>query len=106
MPILEIDEDLVSAVIQIGRSSIIDSSHEKNLNDSIYGGQLSEFSTEEILVEAKVSIEYEFMNFAYNDGSIVQLKKPKVIIKKLNYGDLQPDTSSSIRIAQMMRGLG
>ena len=74
LPVLGIDEDLISAVIQIGQPSIIKNSHEKNLNDSIYGGQLSEFSTEGILEEAKVSIEYEFMNVAYNDGSIVQLK--------------------------------
>lgn len=106
LPVLGIDEDLISAVIQIGQPSIIKSSHEKNLNDSIYGGQLSEFSTEGILEEAKVSIEYEFMNVAYNDGSIVQLKKPRVIIEELNYGDLEIETSSSIRIAQMMIGLG
>ena len=48
LPVLGIDEDLISAVIQIGQPSIIESSHEKNLNDSIYGGQLSEFSTEEL----------------------------------------------------------
>tara|TARA_Y100001954_G_scaffold75683_1_gene82994 strand:- start:3322 stop:4725 length:1404 start_codon:yes stop_codon:yes gene_type:complete len=106
LPILEIDEDLISAVIQIGQPTKIENTNEKNHNDSTYGGQLSEFSTEDVLEEAQISIEYEFMNVAYDDGTIVQLKKPKVIIDKLNYGDLEPNTSSSIRIAQVMIGLG
>jgi len=106
LPTLEIDEDLVSAVIQIGQSAKIENVYEKNRDDSIYGGQLSEFSTESVLEEAEISIKYEFLNVAYDDGSIIQLKKPRVIIDKLNYGNLESNTSSSIRIAQMMIGLG
>ncbi len=106
LPTLEIDKDLVSAVIQIGQSAKIENVYEKNRDDSIYGGQLSEFSTESVLEEAEISIKYEFLNVAYDDGSIIQLKKPRVIIDKLNYGNLESNTSSSIRIAQMMIGLG
>jgi len=106
LPTLEIDEDLVSAVIQIGQPAKIENVYEKNRDDSIYGGQLSEFSTESVLEEAEISIKYEFLNVAYDDGSIIQLKKPRVIIDKLNYGNLESNTSSSIRIAQMMIGLG
>ena len=62
LPILEIDEDLISAVIQIGQPTKIENTNEKNHNDSTYGGQLSEFSTEDVLEEAQISIEYEFMN--------------------------------------------
>ena len=106
LPKLEIDKDLVSAVIQIGQPDKIENVYEKNRDDSIYGGQLSEFSTESVLEEAEISIKYEFLNVAYDDGSIIQLKKPRVIIDKLNYGNLESNTSSSIRIAQMMIGLG
>ena len=106
LPTLEIDKDLVSAVIQIGQPAKIENVYEKNRDDSIYGGQLSEFSTESVLEEAEISIKYEFLNVAYDDGSIIQLKKPRVIIDKLNYGNLESNTSSSIRIAQMMIGLG
>ena len=106
LPILEIDEDLVSAVIQISSPKIERDSFQKNKEDPIYGGQLSEFSVKDILEEAKVSIEYEFKQVVYDDGNVVQLKKPKVIINTLSYGDLDPDTKFSIRIAQVMIGLG
>ena len=105
LPIDESD-DSVSVVIQISKNQDSISDGIKNLPDPIYGNQISEFSVESIPREADIVINYEYVPISYNDGRIVELRKPAIKIRNFNYGDINEDTNFSARIAQPMIGLG
>ena len=105
MPIDESD-DAVSVVIQISKNQNSISDGIKNPPDPIYGNQISEFSVKSIPREADIIINYEYVPISYNDGRIVELRKPVIKIRNFNYGDINQDTNFSARIAQPMIGLG
>lgn len=74
--------------------------------DPVYGGQIQPQSIPGVPVEAKVTIDWQTSEFEFPDGSVVQLKKPNVVVSKLAYGDLHESTVLSIRTAPVMIGLG
>ena len=101
-----VSDDTVSVVIQISKDSKNSDSKIKNVEDSTYGGQISEFSVEGVVKEADISFSYEYVPFVYEDGRVVQLRKPVIKILNLNYGSFDDKTNFSARIAQPMIGLG
>ena len=105
LPIDESD-DAISVVIQISKNEESILNGMKNIPDPIYGNQISEFSVEGILREADIIINYEYVPISYSDGRVVELRKPLIKIKNLNYGDINKETKFSARIAQPMIGLG
>ena len=99
-------DNTVSVVIQISKDSKNSDSKIKNVEDSTYGGQISEFSVEGVVKEADISFNYEYVPSVYEDGRVVQLRKPVIKISNLNYGSFDDRTNFSARIAQPMIGLG
>jgi CxxC motif-containing protein (DUF1111 family) len=56
--------------------------------------------------EADVFVDWEEQTVTLPDGEAVRLRKPKLIIERLNFGPLGDDTMTSLRIAQPVYGLG
>ena len=78
----------------------------KSFPDPNYGSQLSDFATEGVMPEGKVMIEYDYFPIAFDNGKVVNLRKPNFSISNLKYGKLHPDIQISARIAQPIIGLG
>ncbi|MBY6197821.1 di-heme oxidoredictase family protein [Vibrio hangzhouensis] len=71
-----------------------------------YGGQLQDFALPNMQAEGQVRIQYQEVVVRFNDGETVVLRKPKLEIVDLAYGDMHPDVMMSARIAPPMIGLG
>ena len=99
-------EDKISVVIQISQNIAQSNDYIKNIEDDIYGGQISEFAVKDVLKEADIIIDYEYSLEIYEDGRVVELRRPIIKIDNLNYGDFNESTIFSARIAQPMIGLG
>ena len=56
--------------------------------------------------EADVYLDWEERTVAFPDGETVELRSPKLRIENLNFGQLDADTMTSVRIAQPIFGLG
>ena len=74
--------------------------------EPVYGGQLQDMSNPGFAPEGKVRVEYDRHEVTLADGSVIELRKPRLVISKLGYGKMQPDTLFSARIAPPMIGLG
>jgi CxxC motif-containing protein (DUF1111 family) len=74
--------------------------------EPVYGGQLQDMSNPGVAPEGKVRVEYDLHAVALADGTVVELRKPRLVISKLGYGALHPDTLFSARVAPPMIGLG
>lgn len=74
--------------------------------DPNYGDQLQVRANLDIPNEGNVSVEYEEISGAYEDGTPYTLLKPIYTIYDLNFGELHPDTAISPRIAPHMSGMG
>ena len=90
----------------IDDTRLLESLSIKAIPDPVYGSQLSDFSTEGILPEGKISIDYEYIPLVFQDGRIITLRKPIYSVVNKNYGDLHPEIQISARVAQPMIGLG
>ena len=99
-------EDKISVVIQISQNIAQSNDYIKNIEDDIYGGQISEFAVKDVLKEADIIIDYKYSLEMYEDGRVVELRRPIIKIDNLNYGDFNESTTFSARIAQPMIGLG
>ena len=99
-------EDKISVVIQISQNIAQSNDYIKNIEDDIYGGQISEFAVKDVLKEADIIIDYKYSLEMYEDGRVVELRRPIIKIYNLNYGDFNESTIFSARIAQPMIGLG
>lgn len=74
--------------------------------DPTYGAQLQDIAVPGFAAEGQITLSYEEQNITLNDGEIVSLRKPTYGISDLAYGDLNPQTTLSARIANPMVGLG
>ena len=74
--------------------------------EPVYGGQLQDMSIPGIEPEAKVRVEYDTHSLKLADGTQVELRKPRLLITNLGYGEMHSDTLFSARIAPPMIGLG
>ena len=99
-------EDKISVVIQISQNIAQSNDYIKNIEDDIYGGQISEFAVKDVLKEADIIIDYKYSLEMYEDGRVVELRRPIIKIDNLNYGEFNESTTFSARIAQPMIGLG
>lgn len=61
---------------------------------------------QEVQPEAYIHIQWLLKDFEYPDGKVVQLRKPKVILSQLNYGELPSETLFSLRNTPPMLGVG
>lgn len=80
--------------------------HEANKADPNYGGQLQDFGIPGVPAEGQIKIHYDKKRIRFDDGSEVELQKPRFSIAQLAYGELHPKTQISARIAPVMVGLG
>lgn len=71
-----------------------------------YGDQLEDFAIPNAAPEGKIRIDYNTLKVRFADGETIELRKPKVILHELAYGELHPDTMLSARVAPPMIGLG
>lgn len=77
-----------------------------NIPEPTYGGQLQDFALQNETPEGKINIAYSEHAETFADGTKVWLRKPKLTITDLGYGDMHPDTMMSARVAPPMIGLG
>ncbi len=85
-------------IIQIQSNGIIE---EPN-----YGSQININAATGVEFEGKPNIDYQYIPFTYPDGNEVTLRKPFLKLTHLNYGELNPNTFISSRIASPLIGLG
>jgi CxxC motif-containing protein (DUF1111 family) len=74
--------------------------------EPVYGGQFQDSAIPGVAPEGKVRVDYEPVKVSFKDGTVVELRKPKLRISDLGYGPMHPDTLFSARIAPPMIGLG
>ncbi|MBT2342104.1 MULTISPECIES: di-heme oxidoreductase family protein [Pseudomonas] len=74
--------------------------------EPVYGGQLQDMSVPGVAPEGKVRVDYSPVPVRFNDGTVVELRKPSLQITQLAYGPMHPDTRFSARVAPPMIGLG
>lgn len=76
------------------------------IGEPTYGGQLQDMAIPGATPEGKVNIRYHTHNLTLGDGTQVELRDPILSVTELGYGDLDPQTMFSARIAPPMIGLG
>lgn len=64
------------------------------------------FRPNDVNPEAYIYVEWQPSEFSYPDGSVVSLRRPKLNIQNLGYGELHPDTLFSLRNAPAIGGMG
>ena len=74
--------------------------------EPVYGGQLQDMAVPGVVPEGKVRVDYTPVNVTFKDGTVVELRKPRLQITQLGYGAMHPDTRFSARVAPPMIGLG
>ena len=74
--------------------------------EPVYGGQLQDMAVPGVVPEGKVRVDYSPVNVTFKDGTVVELRKPRLQITQLGYGAMHPDTRFSARVAPPMIGLG
>ena len=74
--------------------------------EPVYGGQLQDMSNPGVAPEGKVRVAYDLLTVTLGDGTQVELRKPRLQISQLGYGEIHADTLFSARVAPPMIGLG
>jgi CxxC motif-containing protein (DUF1111 family) len=74
--------------------------------EPVYGGQLQDMSNPGVAPEGKVRVAYDLLTVTLGDGTQVELRKPRLQIGQLGYGEMHADTLFSARVAPPMIGLG
>ena len=107
------NDDAVSLVLALSippqddfQRILLDQLKIKSIPDPNYGSQLSDFAITGVKPEGNVMIEYEYFPILFDNGEIINLRKPIYSISNLNYGNLHPEINISARIAQPLIGLG
>lgn len=80
--------------------------HGAPMPDSIYGGQLSTSSIQNVTPEGDVTISYSETTNAFSDGETYSLRKPIYSFSTLNYGNLEATSLFSPRVGSQVYGLG
>lgn len=80
--------------------------HNGFVSDPTYGAQLSINGVKGVPFEGKPTLVYEAVMSEYPDGNNIVLRRPKVGVKELNYGELHPETVIANRLAPALIGLG
>ena len=73
----------------------------------LYGDQLQNRGVKnQVPSEGKAIVHYEEVVRTFADGEVVKLRRPRVTIEELSFGELGQDTMFSARIAPSLVGLG
>ena len=86
--------------------------HGEPMPDPHYGVQMQSFDTVQRkdktarAGEGEVHLSWEKKNFRFADGNIVELRKPVIQVKHLNFGPLAEGVMMSLRNSQAIYGLG
>ncbi|MGC5701516.1 c-type cytochrome [Pseudomonas sp. NFXW11] len=105
--------DALNAVSMLVRLSIPDTPALAKLIEQVgvvpepvYGGQLQDMAIPGVAPEGRVRVDYEPVPVRFKDGTLVELRRPRLQITDLGYGPMHPDTRFSARVAPPMIGLG
>lgn len=71
-----------------------------------YGDQLNERAIEGVPPEGRVEIDWTEQSGAYADGAKFSLRKPRLVLKDLDFGVLEPGVHLSPRVAPQIVGMG
>ncbi|MFV3414046.1 di-heme oxidoredictase family protein [Pseudomonas nitroreducens] len=74
--------------------------------EPVYGGQFQDSAIPGVAPEGKVRVDYDPVPVTFKDGTVVELRKPRLRISDLGYGPMHPETLFSARVAPPMIGLG
>ncbi len=106
-------DDATSMFLRLARAPKTDAeraaiaAHEVlNFPDPVYGQQLQDSAVPGLPAEGHMRISYTEMPVTLAGGEIVSLRKPQYSIDKPGYGPLDPATTLSPRVTQVMSGLG
>lgn len=72
----------------------------------VYGGQLQDRGVQGVPAEAKVAVSWTEVPVTFNDGHVVNLRRPNFQLKNPGYGPFDPELMVSPRVALPMIGLG
>lgn len=95
---LKPNESLTSAVVRIARA---DGALEPN-----YGPHIQTRSLPGLTVEAKVRVQWEYHTETLPDGTMIELRKPQLVINDWAYGKPDDNLRTSLRVAPAMIGMG
>ena len=72
-----------------------------------YGSQLQNRGVDaRVPAEGQAIVDYELHAITLSDGEVVELRRPHLRFRDLQFGDLGARTHTSVRIAQQMVGMG
>lgn len=74
--------------------------------EPVYGGQIQDMAVPGVVSEARVRLRWQSHSLTLSDGATIELRAPRLQLDALAYGDMHPDTQTSVRIAPPMIGLG
>lgn len=105
------DTHAVSMLVRLSIPAMTPEQKKAYIKDGVipeptYGGQLQDFALQDQTPEGQIKITYTDVPVKFTDGTEVVLRKPKLEITDLGYGDMHPDTQFSARVAPPMIGLG
>lgn len=107
------DQNAVSMLVRLSipavtekDKALLDSGQVNSINDPVYGGQLQDASIAGVHSEGVIDISYQEQLLKLNGGQSISLRKPKLDVKNLMYGDFHKNIMMSARVAPQMIGLG
>ncbi len=105
------DTHAVSMLVRLSIPAMTPEQKKAYIKDGVipeptYGGQLQDFALQDQTPEGQIKITYTDVPVKFTDGTEVVLRKPKLEITDLGYGNMHPDTQFSARVAPPMIGLG
>lgn len=71
-----------------------------------YGVQLNDRANPGIPPEGQASVTWEILKGRYGDGTPYELRRPKITLRNLAFGPIDPAVRRSLRIAPQLTGLG
>ena len=86
--------------------NLLKSGRVNSLPDPVYGHQLQDVSIMGLYSEGQIAISYTESKVELADAQTASLRKPKLVISSLMYGELHQQIMMSARVAPQMIGLG
>ena len=85
---------------------LLESRKQTTIPEPVYGGQLQMLAVPGHAGEGRVDIAYSAVHVDLAGSETVELRQPDYTIENPGYGEMQPDTMLSPRIAPQLIGLG
>ena len=105
------EEDFLSMLVRLSIPATTEAQRQQLITDGAiaepnYGGQIQNRAIQGIQPEAQPRLTYQEITGHFKDGEAYTLIKPTLSLEDLAYGDLHPDTMTSVRTTPAMIGLG